>query len=241
MKKSSRRFLLTLSVKLPLTFIFLSVMWVVVLRWVPVYVTPLMLKRAVEFRDDDTFRTRKEWCPIGEISPEMMKAVITSEDNLFAEHKGFSWSAIRLAMEERKEGGRHRGGSTISQQTAKNVFTFCGRSWWRKGWESYYTVLIEHIWGKERIMEVYLNVIEMGRGIYGAQAAAREHFGTDAAHLSRLQACTVAACLPNPLKRNAGRPSAYIKKRAATLSRRVPQINYPDWVNHRQPPRSKDV
>jgi len=230
MRKKNRitRFLLAL----PLTFVLLSVLWVVVLRWVPVYVTPLMVKRAIEFRQDDSFKTKKEWRPLEEISPEMIKAVITSEDNLYIEHNGFSWSAIRKAIEEKKAGKRQRGGSTISQQTAKNVFTFCGRSWWRKGWESYYTVLIELLWGKERIMEVYLNVIEMGRGIYGAQAAAQAHFGVDAARLSRLQACTIAACLPDPLRRNAGKPSAYIRKRAATLSQRVPHIIYPDWVNH---------
>ncbi len=226
-----RRFILKFIVGPVIAFLVLSVLWVTLLKWVPVYVTPLMIKRSIEYRSDKDFHTRKSWRPLEEISPEMVKAVITSEDNLYAQHNGFSWSAIKKAIEEKKNGKRQRGGSTISQQTAKNVFTFCGRTWWRKAWESYYTVLIELIWGKERIMEVYLNVIEMGKGIYGSQAAAKAHFGCDASQLTRLQACTIAACLPNPIRRNAGNPTPYIRKRAATLASRINYIAYPEWVD----------
>jgi len=233
MKKLMRRILRTVFLWIPMAFVTLSVLWVVLLKWVPVNVTPLMLKRAVEFRDDETYERKHEWVPLAEISPEMMKAVMTSEDNLFPKHNGFDRKAIQAALDERKAGKRVRGGSTISQQTAKNVFTFCGRTWWRKAFETYYTFLIEKLWGKERIMEVYLNVIEMGKGVYGVQAASQTFYRKDASRLSRREACTIAACLPQPLRRNAARPGPYVQKHSADLARRIPQIIYPDWVNHK--------
>jgi len=163
--RKKNRFWRFLFIKLPLAFIAFSLLWVSLLKWVPVWVTPLMLRRSIEFRDDKEFRTSKDWVSLDEISPKMIKAVIASEDNLFPEHKGFDTTAIKQALKEREKGKRHRGASTISQQTAKNVFTFCTRTWARKGFEAYYTFLIEKIWGKERIMEVYLNVVEMGKGV----------------------------------------------------------------------------
>ena len=225
--KKLLRFLL---VKLPLALIVLSVLLVLALKWVPVWVTPIMVSRSIEFRQDPDFHTRKHWCSLEDISPELIKAVITSEDNLFCEHGGFDRKAIEKAMQENKEGKRIRGGSTISQQTAKNVFTFHKRTMWRKAVEGWFTLLIEWIWGKERIMEVYLNVAEMGKGVYGAQAAAQAFYGKDAATLSRREAATIAACLPAPLTRNAAKPSRYVSSRASTIARMIPNLKYPDWI-----------
>lgn len=225
--KKLLRFLL---VKLPLALIVLSVLLVLALKWVPVWVTPIMVSRSIEFRQDPDFHTRKHWCRLEDISPELIKAVITSEDNLFCEHGGFDRKAIEKAMQENKEGKRIRGGSTISQQTAKNVFTLHKRTMWRKAVEGWFTLLIEWIWGKERIMEVYLNVAEMGKGVYGAQAAAQAFYGKDAAALSRREAATIAACLPAPLTRNAAKPSRYVSSRASTIARMIPNLKYPDWI-----------
>ena len=225
-----KRFLRFLLIKLPLALILLSVLLVLALKWAPVWVTPIMVSRSIEYRSDPDFQTRKKWCAIEDISPELMKAVITSEDNLFCQHKGFDRKAIETAMREKKEGKRVRGASTISQQTAKNVFTLHRRTMWRKVVEGWFTVLIEMIWGKERIMEVYLNVAEMGKGVYGAQAAAQTYFGKDAAALTRREAATLAACLPNPLGRNPSKPSSYVSSRAAKISRMIPNLNYPDWI-----------
>lgn len=218
-------------VLLPLALIAMSLLWVLVLKWVPVWVTPLMISRSIEYRNEDSFRTYKEWVRLDEISSELKKAVIASEDNLFNEHNGFDWKQIEKAIDEhRNEGKKLRGASTISQQTAKNVFLLPGRSFIRKGFEAYFTVLIELIWGKERILEVYLNVAEMGKGIYGAEAAAEHHFNKDAADLSRRESCLITACLPNPLQRDASSPSAYVSKRAGQISALIPKLGYPDWI-----------
>ena len=229
-----KKFLKFLLIKLPLALILLSVLAVVILKWVPVLVTPIMVSRSIEYRQDPDFHTSKRWCKLEDISPELIKAVITSEDNLFVEHKGFDRKAIKQAIEERKAGKRIRGASTISQQTAKNVFTFHKRTMWRKGVEAWFTFLIEIIWGKERIMEVYLNVAEMGKGVYGAQAAAQAFFGKDAAALTRREAATLAACLPSPLTRNAAKPSSYVSSRATAIARMIPNLKYPDWVEHKE-------
>ncbi len=218
-------------VKLPLAFFAVTFLWVLILKWCPVYVTPLMVKRSIEYRHDKTFQTRKTWVSYDRISPEMAKAVIASEDNLFDKHNGFDWKAIRQAQKEYESGKRRRGGSTISQQTAKNVFLLPHKSIIRKGFEAYFTVLIELVWDKRRIMEVYLNVAEMGKGIYGVEAAAETHFGTSATKLTRRQACLIAACLPNPIKRNPGQPSAYIRKRAGDIAALEPKIAYPVWIS----------
>ncbi|MBO6045711.1 MAG: monofunctional biosynthetic peptidoglycan transglycosylase [Bacteroidales bacterium] len=219
-----------LFVKLPLALVLLSVLLVLIHKWVPVWVTPIMVSRSIEYRSDPEFHTVKRWCPLEDISPELIKAVITSEDNLFCEHGGFDRKAIKQAMKEKKEGKRVRGASTISQPTAKNVFTFHKRTMWRKGVEGWFTLLIEWIWGKERIMEVYLNVAEMGKGVYGAQAAAQKYFGKDASALTRREAATLAACLPNPLDRNPAKPSRYVSSRASSISRMIPNLKYPDWI-----------
>lgn len=228
-----RRLLKLLLIKIPLAFIVLSVLWVLVLRWVPVWVTPLMISRSIEYRGDDSFQTHKSWQRYDNISPELAKAVIASEDNLFVEHHGFDWKEMKKAIDDHQvRGKRLRGASTISQQTAKNVFLIPSRSFIRKGFEAYFTVLIELLWSKERILEVYLNVAEMGKGIYGAEAAAQEIFGKPAADLTRREASLIAACLPNPIQRQAGKPSAYVSKRAGQIRALIPKIAYPEWINH---------
>ena len=228
-----KRVLKLLLIKIPLIFITLSILWVLILKWVPVWVTPLMISRSIEYRNDDSFHTHKKWRSYDNISPELAKAVIASEDNLFAEHNGFDWKEMRKAIDEHKnKGKRLRGASTISQQTAKNVFLFPSRSFVRKGFEAYFTVLIELFWSKERILEVYLNVAEMGKGIYGAEAAAQEIFDKSAAGLTRREASLIAACLPNPVQRQAGKPSAYVTRRAGQIRALIPKIAYPEWINH---------
>ena len=216
--------------KAVLGLILFSVLWVTVLKWVPVWYTPLMAKRSWEYRKDPDFKTRKIWKRLDRISPEMAKAVIASEDQRFLDHDGFDRVEIRNAIDERKKGTRNRGASTISQQTAKNVFCWPSRSWVRKGVEAWFTVLIEKIWGKERILEVYLNVAEMGIGIYGAEAAAQAHFGHSADALTRREACLVTACLPAPLKRNPAKPTDYVSRRATAISRQINNLAYPDWI-----------
>lgn len=216
--------------KIPLALIALSVLWVLVLKWAPVWLTPLMISRSIEYRSDDSFRTQKRWRRIEHISPELAKAVIASEDNRFFIHKGFDWEEIDNAIEEHRRGGRRRGASTISQQTAKNVFLLPSKTWIRKALEAYFTVLIELIWGKERILEVYLNVAEMGLGIYGAEAAAKAHFGVTAAKLSRHQSCLITACLPNPIARNASNPGPYTRSRASDISNLIPKLAFPEWL-----------
>ncbi len=222
-----------LLIKLPLAFIAVTVLWVLILRWVPVMVTPLMISRSLEYRSDDSFRTQKKWRSYDKISPEMAKAVIASEDNLFADHNGFDWNEMKKAIDEhRNKGKKLRGASTISQQTAKNVFLLPSRSFVRKAFEAYFTVLIELIWGKERILEVYLNVAEMGKGIYGAEAAARAFFGKNASELTKHEASLITACLPNPIDRHADKPSEYVSRRATQIRSLIPKIAYPEWINH---------
>ena len=158
--------------------------------------------------------------------------MIASEDNLFAVHNGFDWKEMQKALKDHREKGKKlRGASTISQQTAKNVFLLPSHSFVRKAFEAWFTMLIELIWGKERILEVYLNVAEMGKGIYGAEAAAQEIFGKSASGLTRYESSLIAACLPNPLSRNAGKPSAYVSKRAGQIRNLIPKIEYPEWID----------
>lgn len=220
-------------IKIPAAFIVLTVLWVLILKWVPVWLTPLMISRSIEYINDKDFHTHKKWRSYERISPELAKAVIAGEDNLFAEHNGFDWKEIRKAIDDHKTKGKKlRGASTISQQTAKNVFLFPSKSFVRKAFEAYFTLLIECIWGKERIMEVYLNIAEMGKGVYGAEAAAEKIFGKPASELTRREASLIAACLPNPVQRQAGKPSAYVLKRAEQIRILIPKIDYPEWINH---------
>ncbi len=199
-----------------------SILAVVVYRWVPVKYTPLMFIRYLERKHDGgSPRIEHEWVALEEMSPEMPLAVWASEDQNFFEHWGFDFTAIRQAIQEAEDGKRQRGASTISQQVAKNVFLWPNSTWVRKGFEVYFTLLIELFWSKQRIMEVYLNSIEMGDGIYGAQAVAKLHFRTDAKHLTREQCALIAATLPDPLHRNSARPSPKVYRKQKRILRQM--------------------
>jgi monofunctional biosynthetic peptidoglycan transglycosylase len=198
---------------LVLIFLFVGPAIVVaVYRFVPPPMTFLMVQRMVEGRGFD-----RRWVPLRSISPTLVRAVIAAEDARFCEHHGFDVAAIQKAMRANERGKKLRGGSTISQQTAKNVFLWPRRDWIRKGLEAWFTVLIEVIWGKERIMEVYLNSIEWGPGVYGAEAAAQRNFRVSAARLSPAQAARLAAIVPKPLSWKAARPGPYIQRRSGKI------------------------
>ena len=205
-----------------LWFNIISFSVVLLFKFVPVPFTPLMGIRALEHNSaGKDMVCSHEWVPIDEISLNLQKAVIASEDGRFLEHWGFDFEAMQKAFKNNSKGKRLKGGSTISQQTAKNVFLWQGRSYVRKGLEAYYTVLIELIWGKKRIMEVYLNSIEMGDGVYGAEAAAKHWYRKDASSLTRYEAAGIAAILPNPRKYKASNSSSYINRRKAKISREI--------------------
>lgn len=202
-----------------------TILSVWVYRFVPVYFTPLMFIRCFQqVGRGEEIRLKHHWVPLKEISPYLPVAVIASEDQLFMEHYGFDIDAIRKAIKERQEGSRNRGASTISQQTAKNVFLGPSRTWFRKGMETYFTLLIEIFWGKERIMEVYLNSIEMGDGIYGAEAVAQQHFGREARILSRANCAMIAATLPQPLRFNSEKPTRYLLERQTAIIRQMKNV-----------------
>lgn len=195
-----------------------TILSVVILKFVPVYFTPLMFIRAFQqIKDGRSPRMYHRWVPLEKISPSLPTAVMASEDARFLSHHGFDYRAIEQAAIHNKDSKRKHGASTISQQTAKNVFLWPGRSWVRKGFEVYFTMLIEMMWSKQRIMEVYLNSIEMGDGIYGASAVAEHHFRTSAADLSRPQCALIAASLPNPRKFDSSHPSEYMYKRQSRI------------------------
>ena len=209
-----------------ISFFASTILAVVAYRWLPVSVTPLMVIRCVQqVGHGEKIRLRHHWVPLDSISKYMPVAVMASEDQLFMEHHGFDFNAIEQAVKERQAGKRQRGGSTISQQTAKNVFLWPRQSWLRKGLETYFTALIELCWSKQRIMEVYLNSIEMGDGIYGAEAVAQLHFGCKAADLTRANCALIAATLPNPLRYDSANPSAYMLKRQTWIMRQMKHID----------------
>ena len=179
--------------KLLLWYFAITICLVILLRWIPIYVTPLMVIRAVEQKmDGKPMKLEKSWKPLSEISPDLQLAVVCTEDQNFLKHHGFDFGAIQKAIKHNEKSKRKRGASTISQQTAKNVFLWPGRSWVRKGFEVYFTFLIELFWSKERIMEVYLNIVELGNGVYGAEAASQAFFKTPAAKINKRQAATLA-------------------------------------------------
>lgn len=191
-----------------------TILAVMAYRFLPVYITPLMVIRCFQqVGRGESLTMHHHWVSFDKISPHMPVAVMASEDQRFLKHHGFDFGAIENAALHNIDGGRVHGGSTISQQTAKNVFLWPGRSWIRKGFETYFTFLIELMWGKHRIMEVYLNSIEMGDGIYGVDAVAEYHFNKRAVNLFRNECALIAATLPNPIKFNSAYPSEYIRKR----------------------------
>lgn len=202
-----------------------TVLTVAAYRWLPVPITPLMVIRCVQnIHNGETAAIHHKWVPLKQISPYLPVAVMASEDQNFMHHHGFDFNAIQDAAIERLEGKRSRGGSTISQQTAKNVFLWPQSSWLRKGFEVYFTVLIELMWPKERIMEVYLNSIEMGPNIYGAEAVAQRHFGCSARKLRRSDCALIAATLPNPLRFSSLAPSGYMCKRQKKIEQEMRHI-----------------
>jgi monofunctional biosynthetic peptidoglycan transglycosylase len=210
-----------------LTFFILSILSVVVYRWVPVPITPLMLIRDVEqFKNGQGIIMEHDWVPLEDISPKLQLAVVCSEDQNYLKHFGFDIGAIKKAIAENQKGKRIRGGSTITQQTAKNVFLWQGRSYLRKALEAWFTLLIEVFWSKERIMEVYLNSIEMGNGIYGAEAASQHWFHKSAKKLTKDEAAAIAAILPNPIRLKANPANSYISNRKAWIKQ---QMNF--WGN----------
>ena len=199
-----------------------TILVVVLYKFIPVPATPLMFIRSAEhLTTTESMAWSHTWVRLDDMSKYMPVAVIASEDQRFLQHHGFDFDAIEKAAARNKKGGKVYGASTISQQTAKNVFLWPGNSilqrWIRKGFEAYFTVLIELIWGKERIMEVYLNSIEMGPNIYGVQAVAEEHFHCNASELSRSQCALIAATLPNPIKYSSRNPNNYMLKRQRAI------------------------
>ena len=204
-----------------------TILSVVALRFIPVVVTPLMLIRCYQqLKAGEELRLSHDWEPLENISDQLPIAVMASEDANFLRHHGFDYKAIEKAVERNYKHPKKRklGASTISQQTAKNVFLWPGRTWLRKGLEVYFTVLIELMWPKERIMEVYLNSIEMGDGIYGAEAVADAHFNTTAKELTKAQCALIAATLPNPRKFSSKNPSAYMLKRQSRIMREMKYV-----------------
>ncbi|MEO2063557.1 MAG: monofunctional biosynthetic peptidoglycan transglycosylase [Christiangramia sp.] len=198
-------------------FVF-SILITLLFKWVPVPFTPLM---AIRYFENPEESIQHDWVPMEDISRHMQLAVITSEDQNFVNHSGFDFEAIEKAIEDNKKGKRVRGASTISQQTAKNVFLWPARNYFRKGLEAYFTFLIENMWSKERILEVYLNSVEMGKGVYGVQAAAQYWFHKDASQLSAHEAAAIAAILPNPREYRANPASNYIQGRKNWIVRQM--------------------
>lgn len=231
-KSGSSQFkrIISIITRIFLWFLMVSVLWVLVYRFVNPPITLLMVLRNIERSNDDKpAKMDKEWVDFEDMSDNMKRAAVSAEDQLFLTHIGFDVKAIEQAFQINKKGKKIKGGSTISQQTAKNVFLWPGRSWVRKGFEAYFTLLIEMLWSKERILEVYLNVIEMGDGIYGAEAAAKAYFGKSCAKLSRSQAALIAACFPNPRRWTPKKPTRYIKHRQYLIMKNMRRLGPLDF------------
>ena len=226
------RWLRWLFVWLPLLFVLVTVLQVLSLRWLNPPTSAFMLERRVAaFRDGEhDFRLHYRWRSLDEISRWLPVSVIASEDQKFLSHHGFDFQAIDKAMDRNSEGKPIHGGSTISQQVAKNLFLWSGRNYVRKGLEAWYTVLIEHLWSKQRIIEVYVNVAEFGNGVYGADAAAHDLFGTTAARLTPLQCARLAAVLPNPRHWSASVPNAYVIRHSAWIQHQIAQLGGPEYL-----------
>ena len=204
-----------------------SILLVFIFRYIPVPASPLMLIRATQqVSRGERIRWHHQWTPLEDISPDLPLAVMSCEDQNFLIHGGFDWDAIQRVIKEREEGRRYRGGSTISQQTAKNVFLFPTTSHGKLAWARKGLVLIEFMWDKQRIMEVYLNTIEMGDGIYGAEAVAQEHFGCHAKDLTRNQCAMIAITLPNPIRMNSAAPTNYMYRRQSWCLKQM------KWLGH---------
>jgi len=224
-KKSWARRLLGLVGWVILAFFSSTLITMLVFRWVPIPFSALMVQRKVQsWSSDKPYTSRHHWVSLEEIAPSMGVAVIAGEDQNFPEHFGFDWKAIEKAVEHNEKSRRKRGASTVSMQTAKNLFLWETRSWLRKGFEAYFTLLIEAGWSKKRILEVYLNIVEFGDGIYGVEAASRTFFGKPAKRLSPSEAALLAAVLPNPHKYHVGAPSEYVRGRQAWILGQMRQL-----------------
>jgi monofunctional biosynthetic peptidoglycan transglycosylase len=213
--------------------VLLSVLLVASLRFVDPWSSSVMLRaRVASWFDGDArpFVLRQEWRDYGAISQQLALAVVAAEDQRFPVHWGFDFGQIRKALDEAESGGRSRGASTISQQVAKNLFLWNGRSWVRKGAEAWFTLLIETLWSKQRILEVYLNIAEMGPGVYGAEAAAQTFFGKAAVGLSRAQSARIAAVLPNPKRMSAAQPGPYVLRRQGEIERQMTALGGTAWL-----------
>ncbi len=231
------RWLRWLFLWLPLLFLMISMLQVLSLRWINPPTSAFMIERRIAAwrAGEHDFRLHYRWQPLNEISRWLPISVVASEDQKFPEHDGFDFQAIEKDLDRNREGKRVRGASTISQQVAKNMFLWGGRNYVRKGLEAWYTVLIEHLWSKRRIIEVYVNVAEFGDGIYGADAAAHDLFGTTAARLTPAQCARLASVLPNPRHLSAAKPNAYVLRHAAWIQRQITQLGGPDYL--REAPR----
>ena len=223
--KFSLKKVVRLLLKAILYFFAISIVWVFLYKFINPPITYLMVERGFErkFAGKD-WKIDKKWKDFDELSLNLKKAAIAGEDARFMSHHGFDFEAIEKAYEKNKQGKKVRGGSTISQQTAKNVFLWSGRSYIRKGFEAYFTFLIELFWSKKRILEVYLNMIEMGDGIYGAEQACQSYYGKSAETLSKGQAALLIAVLPNPLKWSPAKPTAYIYHRQYLILRNIANL-----------------
>lgn len=208
--------------RIALAFFLSTALITVIFGFLPPPFTPLMLIRcAQQWNADQPVRLTKDWTPLDRMSPHLLQAVVAAEDQQFYAHRGFDWESIMAAFAVNMQGKRKLGASTISQQTAKNLFLWPDRSWARKGLEAYFTFLMETFWTKRRILAVYLNVIETGNGIYGMEAAARHYFGVSAAKVDRRQAALLAAVLPNPRRWSPARPTPYLQSRQAWILRQM--------------------
>lgn len=211
-------------------FIGVTVFWVILYRFINPPVTWLMITRGFERKaHGKDWKIDKDWRDFDDIADGLKRAAVAAEDHTFLENHGFNFYSIKKAIEKNSRSKKLVGGSTISQQTAKNVFLWPGRSWIRKGFEAYFTLLIEIFWNKHRIMEVYLNVIEMGDGIYGAQAAAQAYFHKDALDLTRLQCVAIVSIFPNPLKRSPIHPSNYVRLRQHLIMKKMQTLGPLDF------------
>lgn len=218
--------------KIVVFFLIFSLVWVLAYRFINPPITLLMVQRNFERKaEGKPAKLKKEWVSFDEISDNMKRAAVSAEDQLFLKHIGFDVTAIEKAYESNlKKGGKKiKGGSTISQQTAKNVFLWPGRSYVRKAFEAYFTLLIELLWSKERILEVYLNVIEMGDGIYGAEAASQKFYGHSCRKMTRAEAALLAACFPNPIRWNPNKATPYIMKKQRFIMRSMRRLGPLDF------------
>lgn len=223
MKKNTKKKIKKIFLYTIIGFFGSTILITILYAFVPVYITPYMLIQTIGKKD---VHIKKTWVSHENISSELVLAVISSEDQLFVEHHGFDFDAIYKALKQNKNGKKMKGASTISQQTAKNVFLWPSRSWFRKILEVYFATLIEFIWSKRRIMEVYLNVIEMGKGVYGAQAAAQHYFLKPAKNVNRYEAAMIAAILPSPVKYNLNYPGSYIFERQDWILEYMYKLKY---------------